>query len=215
MAAKEIQDGRKPLRRASSSERAIAELELIEDVRQRIDRVAEDIATGKKTYAAIDATRLADLLGLDFNDRSQWGQSWWAPRAKLSDNCDEYPFAENVELLLGHISENRFQKLNALANDLILGTGTETSQPTQSDKKEDLPLTKREKRLLGSLYADQEPDEDDEDAVLFEENSTSLTSSTGVDLPFSVLIGDAGEVFDVIGPFDEDRDLDDEYIEVW
>ena len=93
--------------------------------------------------------------------------------------------------------------------------GTETSQPTQSDKKEDLPLTKREKRLLGSLYADQEPDEDDEDAVLFEENSTSLTSSTGVDLPFSVLIGDAGEVFDVIGPFDEDRDLDDEYIEVW
>ncbi len=100
--------------------------------------------------------RLADLLGLDFNDRSQWGQSWWAPRAKLGDNCDEYPFAESVGLLHGHVSENRFQKLDALANDLILGTGTETSQPTQSDKKEDLPLTKREKRLLGSLYADEE-----------------------------------------------------------
>ena len=64
-----------------------AELESIEDVQQRIDLVAEDLASGRKTYAALDAWTLANLLGLDFEDTADWTRSPTRPSSRGVERC--------------------------------------------------------------------------------------------------------------------------------
>ena len=45
---------------------SITELEALERLQERIDRVARDFADGKNKYGIIDAWKLGKLLGLDF-----------------------------------------------------------------------------------------------------------------------------------------------------
>ena len=52
---------------------AVAALEAIEDIQQRIDRVAKDVETGKRRFAAIDTWTLAYLLGLDLGSQGVCG----------------------------------------------------------------------------------------------------------------------------------------------
>ena len=53
---------------SKTTEKLISALESLPEIQQRIDRVAEDFTSGKNTYAEIDASKLANLLGLDLDE---------------------------------------------------------------------------------------------------------------------------------------------------
>jgi hypothetical protein len=164
-----------------------AELETLEDVQQRIDRVAEDFATGEDEYCVIDAWQLGELLGLDFHDTAEWNRSFWAYRREPEDDIDiDFPFAENVDLLQKEISASRYQQLAALAKEII------------TKREGDLPLTKDEEVLLRDAYARTQADGFPDLAFA----STTLISSSGAELEFEVCIGDAGDPEDPHSPYD-------------
>jgi hypothetical protein len=186
------------------ADRLIAELEALESVEQRIDCVARDFATGKNKYGLIDARTLGELLGLDFHDTADWYRTFWAYKCRLEDETSfTHPFAENVGLLQGEISDDRYQKLATLAADI-----------TSKDRRRDLPLTKEEKAILRDAYAESQ-EVDSSNLTVAE---TTVTSSDGVGLDFQVCIGDAGEPFDPQSPYDLKKGkgfTSDEYIEVF
>ena len=60
-------------------DKLIAELESLGDVQARIDRIAEDIKSGKRRYAEIDVWKLGELLDIEFVDSGDWvGHTYWA-----------------------------------------------------------------------------------------------------------------------------------------
>ena len=50
----------------------VAELLELDELQDRIDRVAEDLSSGALRYAVIEAARLGDLLGVHFDDCDSW-----------------------------------------------------------------------------------------------------------------------------------------------
>jgi len=93
----------------------VAELETLDEVQDRIDRVAHDLSTGRHRYAIIDAWALGELLGVDFDDTGDWSRQCFVNRHELRDEGFEHPFAENVDLLKGKSPPARYAHLAALA----------------------------------------------------------------------------------------------------
>jgi hypothetical protein len=158
---------------AIPEEQLIKELEELEDDEQRIDRVAEDFESGDLRYSAIDAWKLAELLGLDVDDTGDWCQTFWARKEDLDDLGLDHPYSEYIELLKGRIPAERHEQLMKMA------------------------LTKREIRLLKKAYAvSQVPDSSDVTVA-----TTTIDSSDGVELQFEVCIGDGGDLYDLKSPY--------------
>lgn len=75
--------------------RRIAELEAIDGVQARTDRVAEDLSSGKHRFAVIGARALGELLGVHFEDSGSgdWHHIEYGYKGDLDDSGDEFPFA--------------------------------------------------------------------------------------------------------------------------
>lgn len=189
---------------AKSRDELIAELEALEDVQERIDRVAEDFGKGKSKYGVIRAWELGELLGLDFRGGPWTDYSYWAHRPELDDYGFDYPFAENVHLLKGKVLKKRFQHLAALSASIV-----------QMKRKSDLPLSAKEKALLKDAFAREQAYSNGQDLMLA---FATLTSSKGVKLDFEVCIGDGGDPFDAKSPYDlrKGKGFDErQYIEIF
>jgi hypothetical protein len=183
-------------------EQLIKELKKLEDDELRIDRVAEDFESGDWRYSAIDAWKLARLLGLDLKDTGDWCQTFWARKEDLDDLGLDHPYSEYIELLKGRIPAERYEQLTEMAEEI-----------REDDDKPDLPLTKREIRLLKKAYAvSQVPDSSDVTVA-----TTTIDSSDGVELQFEVCIGDGGDLHDLKSPYDLENGEgfdDSDYIEI-
>ena len=59
---------RREVRRFAIERALVAELDDLEDVQQRVDRVAEDLTSGRHRYAEINTLKLAESLEVDFDD---------------------------------------------------------------------------------------------------------------------------------------------------
>lgn len=69
---------------SGSSDTMIAELESLQGYQQRIDRVATDLLSGERMFAAINADKLGELLGVKFGSWDEWGiQRGWALRKNM------------------------------------------------------------------------------------------------------------------------------------
>ena len=174
----------------------IAELEAMPDIQQRIDVIAEDVSSETNRFRIINPWKLAELLGLDFEDNADWGRSSWARKACLKDDSFDHPYAENVELLEEAVPLERYEQLQSLAEDIL--NGDDEDEHDAGDK--DLPLTSEEIKLLEEEYSVARAD----DTPCFEYISTSLTSSNGDCIYFAALVGDAGAVEDPESPYDLD-----------
>jgi hypothetical protein len=63
----------------------IAELEAIDPVQDRIDRLAKDLSSKERRYAVIDGWALGELLEIDFDDAISHGGISWGYRARIED----------------------------------------------------------------------------------------------------------------------------------
>ena len=67
-----------------SHDRLIVELECLQGHQQRIDRVADDLISGDRRYAEVDAKELGELLGIEFGSCAGWGMGrGWALRRNM------------------------------------------------------------------------------------------------------------------------------------
>jgi len=81
----------------------LAELASLESCQHRIDRVAEDLVSGQRRYAEIDAQRLGVHLGIEFGKFDKWGIGrGWALRKNIPgidfspDAKREYKISERL-----------------------------------------------------------------------------------------------------------------------
>jgi hypothetical protein len=186
-----------------TEEQLIQELAALENDQQRIDRVAEDFESGKYRYDEIGAWKLAELLGLDFNDTGDWDRTFWGEKMNLYDLWDSHPYADHLELIEGQIPRERYEELAKMVEAI-----QEAIQ--EDEEKPDLPLTKKEIRLLEKAYSDSETPDCSDVTVA----TTTITSSGGVELQFEVCIGDGGEPYDPQSPYDGGFDSSD-YMQVY
>jgi len=170
----------------------LAALSSLETVPYRIDAVALDIQSGQMVYAAIGAWELGELLGLDWEDGpAEWSYTTLRAKMSLQDAGYEFPYAENVQLLGGLISDERYAELQGLAH----GSSSEL-------EAEDLPLTGQEVELLEEQYSDAKA----ANAWGMGLARTELVASDGTVLRFGVVIGDAGDLEDPKGPYEFERE---------
>jgi len=158
----------------------------IKDIQKRVDKVSEDFESGESTFAEIDAWKLGELLGLDWNDTADWSRSFWAFRTEIDEDEFKMPLAENVSLLESEIPKARYKFLMAKSAQILNG-----------DHKLDLPLTKKEEKILRDAYARNCASESH-----FMLAETSVHSTAGEELYFQVCIGDGGEPFNACSPYD-------------
>src|SRR5262245_45656936 len=126
---------------SQSAGKMINQLEANDDIQARIDIVARDYQSKRRKYAVIDAWTLGEL-GIDFETAGDHGRVWWGYRARLEDCCDDFPFAEYIELLQGLVPPKRYAKLEQQAHEIV------STKPPH-----DLRLTKREQELFEEAYA--------------------------------------------------------------
>lgn len=172
-----------------SEEALIKELEALEDDEQRIERIGADLDSGELRYGDLDAWKLMELLGLDPQYTGEWEHSFWARKVDFSEEFSnwEHPYAKFIELLEDRIPAERYAELTQMAEEI-----------EEELRTADLPLTKKEVRLLEEIYSDtQAPDCYDVTVV-----TTQLISSNGFALNFQVCIGDGGEPYDAASPYD-------------
>lgn len=157
----------------------VAELEAIDDVQQRIDRVAEDLSSGQHRYAVIDGFKLGELLGLDFDDGESWSQTQYYYRTSLEDTCGfTFPLAENISLLADSVSKKRYRELANRAEAII-----------EQEEGDDISLQAGEEALLRKAY--ERENRSSEGPTLA---STSVCSTSGVALCFDAVMT-AGEIY--------------------
>ena len=175
-------------------------LEALEDPQERIDAVAEDLASGARRFAEIDPESLGELLEVYFEDAADsrdWQYMTLAQPMALADAGFTQPFAENLDLLEDLVPAKRYAELCSLAEAL--------------GEDEDLPLTPQEQRLLEHAYAEEHA----EDGMTFGLARTTVEATDGTELRFEVTVGDAGDLEDLKGPYDEARFTDpDDYLEI-
>ena len=185
----------------SDEEKLIEELKGIEDLQDRINRVAQDFESGGNAYSKINPWDLGELLGLDWYNTADWSRSFWAIRSEIEDDDFERPYAENVSLLEGKLPTDRYRFLQSKSAEIL-----------DNGLKQDLPLTKKEERILRDAYA--QSCASGSDLVVAE---TSLYSAKGEELTFQVCIGCGGEPSDPCSPYELENgggcDLDS-YVEI-
>lgn len=167
-------------------------LSALPEIQDRIDEVARDLNSGEHLYAAVDPVELGELLGLDWDDTGGMG---WSGRS-LGHRVDlpESPgeLAELLLLLADKIPAPRYQKLDQIAEQILV-QGVERK----------LPLTKKELVLLCQLYSEQEA----QNGHTFGLAEISLRATDGTLVHFQTLIGDAGDLEDQAGPYEHVRGL--------
>jgi hypothetical protein len=186
-----------------TEEKLIAELESLESVQERIDRIAEDVDSRTDRYASIGAWKLAPLVDLDLEDTGDWDRTFMAFRQDIEDQGCDYPFAEFIELLDGKIPRERFTELSEEAKRVL-----------DADGAKDLKLRKREIALLKDAYAEDSAERTGSGFVLA---YIEIEGSDGNTLQFEVCIGDGGELSDACTSYDlrDGKGLDTaEYVEV-
>ena len=147
----------------------IAELEELDDVQRRIDRVAEDLTSGRHLYGVIDAWDLARLLGVDLDAGGDGDPILFLYRATPEDDVDAiHPLAENIDLLSDQVPRKRYLHLADLAAAI-------EDEPSAKD----IALTEKEEALLRAAYH-----LDNHGAHGVELTVTTVQSSTGVELTF-------------------------------
>jgi hypothetical protein len=176
---------------SKTTEKLISALESLPEIQQRIDRVAEDFTSGKNTYAEIDASKLANLLGLDLDEEDDSPRCAYAYRRGDIEDAFDRPFEENIYLLDGLVPTSRYAQLEEMAKHI-------------GPQDDDLPLTKQEIALIKEAYVEAQAEEDSEESAAMLLGYKTVTSSAGIDLVFSVCIGDGGEVFDATSPYDSE-----------
>lgn len=163
----------------------------IATVPDRIDAVALDINSGALAYAAIGAWELGELLGLDWEDApAEWSYTSLRAKMSLQDAGYNLPYTENLQLLDGLVSNERYAELRGLADD-----------PPPGLEVADLPLTHEEAELLEAKYAETKAT----DAWGVGLARTELVASDGTVLNFEVEIGDAGDLENPKGPYEFER----------
>jgi hypothetical protein len=185
-----------------SIEQLVIELAAFKNNQERIDRVAEDYSSGENRYAEIDAWELGELLGLDFHDTGDWGRNFYGLKENLDDLGDAHPFADHLALIKAHLKPERYTKLSKLVEEI-----------GEDENKPDLPLTKKEIRLIKDAYAESNRPDSPVIAVA----TTFLCSTGGEELTFEVCIGCGGDPCDAMSPYDLDRGLgfdSTDYIEI-
>jgi hypothetical protein len=194
----------KQVRRDREIQGLIREIEAAASVQDRIDLVAKDYHSGHYRYSDIDAWKLAELLGLDFSDNADWKRSYWGRKRDFSeDSWLGQPYAENISYLEDRISQNRFQELSGMAEEIRNG-----------ERDEDLPLTQEEINLLEEAYSEEPPEFPD-----FEYIRTALYATNKDPIHFTARVGDAAEVEDARSPYDvgdnPEFDPEDEFIQMY
>ena len=185
-----------------TKEQLVLELAAFKNNQERIDRVAEDYSSGENRYAEIEAWELGDLLGLDFDDTGDWDRTSYGLKKNLDDWGDAHPFANHLELIKAHLKPERYIKLAKLVEEI-----------GEDENKPDLPLTKKEIRLINDAFAESNRPDSPVIAVA----TTTLYSTDGEMLSFQVCIGCGGEPCDAMSPYDLDRGLgfdSADYIEI-
>ena len=149
--------------------------------------MARDINSGELVYADIDAWELGVLLGLDWeNAPADWSYTNLRARTPLHGAGFERPFAENLPLLDGLISAERYAELQGLVED-----------PPPGSEADDLPLTDDEAKILAEEYAEVKA----ADAWGLGLARTQLFASDGTCLHFEVVVGDSGDLEGAKGPY--------------
>ncbi len=177
---------RKPAQHPTE-EQLIQELAALENDQQRIDRVADDIESGENKYEGINAWKLGELLGLDFDDTGDWCHSYWGRKEDLDNLGDSHPYADHIGLIESQLSPGRYEKLSKLVEEI-----------RKDEDKPDLPLTKKEIHLLNQAYAASRTP----DCPALVLATITVTSTDGVELEFQVCIGDGGEPYAPNTPYE-------------
>lgn len=181
---------------SNAQKKLIKELEDLDDEGARMDAVAADLWKKNPRYASIDASTLAELLGLDPDENADWGREFYASRTSVDDLGEDQPCAENIELLKGYVPADRYTELKARAQKALKSGGS------------DIRIRKEERRLLEEeLTTRQSP------FPHLVYISMNLESSSGECLEFEGVVGDGGEVCEFYGPYElmkgEGVDIDD------
>jgi hypothetical protein len=181
--------------RAAAKERrrqeALQELEAIEDVQARIDRVAADLKKRRPRYKKLTAEELMELLEVDDPGGSDDWTVFYLRRINQLENSDcAYPLAENVELLEGKVGARRFEELSQRALDILL-----------RNKGPDLVLSRREEAALRRAYPKHRVDDCGVGLAI-----TTLRASNGDTFSFEALIGDAGDAEEFWSPYERGFD---------
>lgn len=185
-----------------SKEQLVLELAAFKNNQERIDRVAEDYSSGENRYAEIDAWELGELLGVAFHNTGDWGRNFYGLKENLDDWGGTHPFANHLKLIKANLKPERYTKLCKLVEEI-----------GEDENKPDLPLTKREIRLIKDAYAKSNPPRSTDVTVA----TTAVSSTDGEELTFEVRIGCGGEPCDAMSPYDLDRGLgfdSTDYIEI-
>lgn len=176
-----------PNRSKTTSEEKLKFVESLPDTQSCIDAIAEDLKSGRKEYAVIDVWKLADLLGVDFEDTGDWSKCYLKLKNKWSECCSSTPILESFHLLEGRVPPERFEELESFAEELLL-----------SDDEKDLQLTKAEEELLRKAY-EADPGDGFPDLGLA---TKTLRATNGEEVDFQVCIGDGGEPCEPRSPYD-------------
>lgn len=170
----------------STEEELIAELASLESTQARIDHVTSDLDSGTCRYECVEAWKLGEVLGIEWEDACwDWGTSYACRRTPEEDEA-VHPFAENISYLEGLVSKRRFQELK---------TGAAKAS-TQKDGP-DLKLTEKEVAKLKEAYAKSHAD-----CASMIHFTRDVYASSGGGIEFEGCIGDGGEVYDVFSSYD-------------
>jgi hypothetical protein len=158
---------------------------MIPDKQGRIDAVAADLKGNRRRFGKIDPSDLEEALDVDADQPSCMSVTW---RSSLDECCyDEFPAWENLELLRGRISNKRYEKLRAEGQHIAEGRRTK-----------DITLTPLERRLMEEAIARQEI----KDGGGWWIKRYTLRATDGTKVCFQICQGDAGDLFDLVGPYE-------------
>jgi hypothetical protein len=165
------------------------ELIALEGRAKRVQAIADDIASGHRKHAAIDAWELLeDVLELDLTGGDEiWTNQKVASRVSLEDWIDETPIANSIELIFDRVDPARVAKWQAQIDAIAEG-----------EQDADIDITEAERDLLEIAMTEQEI----EDGGGFIIRTATLQGDRGGIVRVEVCIGDGGEPFDPIGPYD-------------
>ena len=128
---------------------------------------------------------LGELLGLEIESIGNSHRTFWAFRKELDEGGFEHPYAENIELLEGRVSESRYRVISL-----------EAKQVLEDPSRVDVGLRPDEIESLREAYAEKRAD-----CPHFQYASESVRSTTGIELEFGVMISDAGDR-EVFSPYE-------------
>jgi hypothetical protein len=152
--------------------------------------IAEDIASGVKRYAGIDSWCLAtEVLDIDPSFDQEADDDLLAlSRVSMDDyGSDATPVADHIGLILDQVNSNRAEELRSKLGAIACGK-----------READIEISDEERRLL----EDEITRKRISDGAGWIIRTLTLDGESGAQISFQVCIGDAGEPFDLLGPYE-------------